>query len=196
MDYWQLIYDGQVLQLDDALAGKSYDGKSTWKDTFEPSLLALGAYNGKQYELPYHFNVMGWWYNPDTFAKHGWAVPKTFRELVALCPKIKAAGIAPITYQGQYPDYTIKGFLFPWVVSVGGIKAADDAQSLVPGAWKSPAFLKAAQMIKQLRDAGFFEDGAEWTQPHRIAARLLARQGGHDPMRHLALRRNEEYDAP
>jgi len=47
------------------------------------------------------------------------------------------------------------------VISYGGIKAADDAQSLVPGAWKSDAFLQAAKMIKQLRDAGYFEDGAD-----------------------------------
>jgi len=160
MDYWALIYDKQVLPLNDALAKPAFDGKGTWRDTFDPALLKLGEYQGQQYELPYHYNIMGWWYNPDTFAKHGWAVPKTFSELIALCPKIKAAGMAPLTYQGQYPDYTIKGFLFPWVISIGGIKAADDAQSLVPGAWKSDAFLQAARMIKQLRDQGFFEDGA------------------------------------
>ena len=160
MDYWALIYDNQVLPLDDALKTPAYDGKGTWGDTFDPSLLKLGQYQGKQYELPYHYNIMGWWYNPDTFAEHGWTVPKTFNELLALGPKIKAAGMAPLTFQGMYPDYTIKGFLFPWVVSIGGIKAADDAQSLVPGAWKSDAFLQSARKIKQLRDAGFFEDGA------------------------------------
>ncbi len=160
MDYWALIYDKQVFPLDDALKTPAADGKTVWKDTFDASLLKLGEYQGKQYELPYHYNIMGWWYNPDTFAKHGWKVPKTFKELVDLCPKIKAAGMAPITYQGMYPDYTIKGFLFPWAISVGGIKAADDAQSLVPGAWKSDAFLQAAKMVKQLRDSGFFEDGA------------------------------------
>jgi N-acetylglucosamine transport system substrate-binding protein len=160
MDYWALIYDNQVFALNDALKTPAFDGKGTWGDTFDPSLLKLGEYHGKQYELPYHYNIMGWWYNPDVFAKHGWTVPKTFNELLALGPKIKAAGMAPLTFQGQYPDYTIKGFLFPWVISVGGIKAADDAQSLVPGAWKSEAFLQAAKMIKQVRDAGFFEDGA------------------------------------
>ena len=160
MDYWALIYDNQVLPLNDYLKTPSYDKKGPWVDTFDPSLLKLGEYQGKQYELPYHYNIMGWWYNPDVFAKHGWTVPKTFSDLLTLAPKIKAAGVAPLTYQGQYPDYTIKGFLFPWVISTGGIKAADDAQSLVPGAWKSPAFLQAAKMIKQLRDAGFFEDGA------------------------------------
>jgi len=160
MDYWALIYDQQVMPLDDALATPAYDGKGTWKDTFEPSLLKLGQYEGKQYELPYHYNILGWWYDPGVFAKHGWTVPKTFNELLALAPKIKAAGIAPVTYQGKYPAYMIQGFLFPWAASAGGIQVLDDAQSLKPGAWKDPAFLKAAQMIKQVADAGFFEDGA------------------------------------
>ncbi len=160
MDYWALIYDNQVLPFDDALATPAADGKTVWKDTFEPSMLKLGQYNGKQYEMPYHYNVLGWWYDPGVFKKHGWTVPKTFDELLALSAKIKAAGIAPITYQGKYPAYMIQGFLFPWAGSIGGIEALDDAQSLKPGAWKSPAFLKAAQMIKQLNDAGFFEDGA------------------------------------
>src|SRR5665213_2719728 len=123
-------------------------------------MLKLGQYKGKQYMLPYFFNMQGWWYNPKLFAQHGWTPPHTYSELLALCAKIKSAGIAPITYQGKYPDYTISGFLFPWVVSAGGIKALDDAQNLVPGAWKSPAFLQAARMIKDLKDRGYFQDQA------------------------------------
>lgn len=160
MGYWPLVYEGQVAPVDDALATPPAEGKGTWKDTFEPSLLRLGQYNGKQYLLPYFFNMYGWWYNPKLFAQHGWTPPRTWSELLVLCAKIKAAGIAPITYQGKYPDYTITGFLFPWVVSVGGIKALDAAQNLEPGAWKSPAFLQAARMIKELRDKGFFQEGA------------------------------------
>ena len=159
MDYWTLIYDKQVMALDDALKTPAFDGKGTWGETFEPALLKLGQYDGKQYELPYHYNVLGWWYDPGVFAKHGWTVPKTINELLALCPKIKAAGMAPITYQGKYPAYMIQGFLFPWVASIGGTKVLDDAQSLKPGAWKDPAFLKAAQLIKQISTAGYFEDG-------------------------------------
>ena len=160
MDYWPLVYEGQVAPMDQALAAKPFSGSGTWKDTFEPSLLKLGQYDGKQYLLPYFFDVNGWWYDPVMFKKHGWSPPRTWSELLALCAKIKAAGIAPITYQGKYPDYSITGFLFPWVVSAGGVKALDAAQDLTPGAWKSPAFLQAARMIKELRDRGYFEAGA------------------------------------
>jgi N-acetylglucosamine transport system substrate-binding protein len=160
MDHWPLVYERQVLPWDEALAGKTYDQSGTWRDSFEPALLRLGQFDGKQWLMPYFFSMNGWWYNPDLFAKHGWVPPKTWSELLALCPKIKAAGIAPITYQGKYPYYMINGFLLPWAISAGGIQAFDDAQNLAPGAWKSPAFLRAARMIKELKDRGFFQDGA------------------------------------
>lgn len=160
MDYWPLVYEHQLAPLDDALAGPPAEGGGTWRDTFEPSLLKLGQYDGKQYMLPYFYNVHGWWYDANLFAKHGWTPPRTWSELIALCDKIKATGIAPITYQGKYPYYMVTGFLMPWVISAGGIKALDDAQNLVPGAWKSPAFLEAARRIKELRDRGDFQQGA------------------------------------
>ena len=160
LKHWPLVYEGQIAQIDKWLDTPAYDGKTKWRDTFDPSILAVSQYEGKQYLFPFYFSMNGWWYNPDVFAKHGWKPPHTWSELLALCPKIKAAGIAPLTYQGQYPYYMVGGFLFPWVISAGGIKALDDAQNLVPGAWKSPAFLQAARMIKTLRDCGFFQEGA------------------------------------
>lgn len=160
MDHWALAEEGQIMTLDAALDSPSADGKTKWRDTFEPTLLKLGQKDGKQYVLPYYFNVNGWWYNPDVFAKNGWTVPKTYEDLMALAPKIKAKGMAPITFQGKYPYYMIIGMLLPWAQSVGGMQAVNDAQNLVPGAWKSPTMLQAAKMIRALQDAGFFEEGA------------------------------------
>jgi N-acetylglucosamine transport system substrate-binding protein len=121
----------------------------------------MGQENGKQYVLPYYFNVQGWWYDPGVFSKNGWQPPKTFDDLLKLCSQIKAkGGIAPITFQGKFPYYMLEGMLLPWAASVGGVQAVTDAQNLVPGAWKSPSILQAAKMIKQLNDAGDFEKGA------------------------------------
>ena len=160
MDHWGLAEEDQLLDLAPALAEKPAEGDGTWKDTFEPSLLALGQLEGKQYVLPYYFNVLGWWYDPGVFKTNGWTVPKTYEELLTLCEKIKAKGIAPITYQGKYPYYMIDGMLLPWAYSVGGPEAITAAQNLVPGAWQSPAMLKAAQMIKELQTKGFMQEGA------------------------------------
>jgi len=160
MDHWAMVDEGQVMALDQALDSPAFGGKGTWRDSFEPSLLKLGQLNGKQYVLPYYFNVLGWWYDPGVFAKNGWTVPKTFDELLTLCDKIKAKGIAPITFQGKYPYYTLQGMVLPWAQSVGGITVLNDIDNLKPGAWKSPAVLKAIQMLGELRDKDDFEKGA------------------------------------
>jgi N-acetylglucosamine transport system substrate-binding protein len=160
MDYWPLVYENQVVPLDEYLAEPPYDGHGVWRDTFEPSLLRLGQYDGKQWMLPYFFSMNGWWYNKRLFEAHGWTPPRTWDDLLALCPKIKAAGIAPITYQGKYPYYALSGFIYPWAISHGGIEVFDNAQNLVPGAWRSPSILTAARMVKQLMDLGCFQKGA------------------------------------
>ncbi len=160
MDHWALADEGQLEDLSAAMKEKPFEGEGTWGDTFNPQLLTLCQLDGKQYMLPYYVMVYGWWYDPGVFAKNGWTAPKTFDELLVLGEKIKAAGMAPLTYQGKYPYYMIEGFLLPWAVSAGGPDAIKAAQNMEPGAWKSEAILKAASMIDELRQKGFFQKGA------------------------------------
>ena len=160
MDHWKLASEGQLFTLDDALKSPAYDGKGTWGDTFVPSILKLGQKDGKQYVLPYFFNIQGMWYDPGVFKKHGWTVPQTFPQLLTLCDQIKKAGIAPITFQGKYPYYLLQNLIIPWIQSIGGIQAVNDIQNLKPGAWKAPAVLQAVQMIDELNKKGDFEKGA------------------------------------
>jgi N-acetylglucosamine transport system substrate-binding protein len=160
MDHWALIDEGQLMLLDDALNGKPFEGEGTWRDTFDPGLLKIGQMEGKTWVLPYFYSVLGWWYDPGVFKKNGWTPPKTFDELLVLGEKIKAAGMAPITFQGKYPFYVIDGMILPWICSAGGPEAIKACQNLEPGAWSSPAVLKAAQMIDELRAKGFFQRGA------------------------------------
>ncbi len=160
MDHWALAEEGLVYDLGDVLKTPGADGKTPWGETFNPDLLKLGQLDGKQVALPLYLMMYGWWYDPDVFAKNGWSAPKTWSELMELAPKIKAKGMAPITFQGQYPYYMIYGMLMPWIQGHGGMAAINDCQNMVPGAWKSDSVLKAAKMIEELRDKGYFEDGA------------------------------------
>lgn len=160
MDHWALKQEGQLMELDEALKGKPAEGEGTWGDTFEPALLKIGQQDGKQWVLPYFFSVLGWWYDPGFFKEKGWTPPKTWDELLALGEKIKAAGVAPITFQGKYPYYMIDGMLMPWVCSIGGPEAVLACQNMEPGAWKSEPVLRAASMIDELNKKGFFQRGA------------------------------------
>lgn len=162
MDHYSLIYEHQALPLDDVLLTTPYgETTGTWKDSFYPDILKEGVYEGQTYLLPFYVNLNGWWYNVRLFEENGWTPPKTWSELLSLCEKIKAKGIAPLTYQGKYPAYAINGFLLPWAISRGGIQAFRDAEGLKEGAWSSPAFLEAAQKVAELRDQGYFQNGAQ-----------------------------------
>src|SRR5688572_19581448 len=123
MDHWALAEEGQLLDLDSALDTPPFEGNGKWRDTFEPSVLKLAQLDGKQYTLPLYVMLFGWWHDPGVFAKNGWTPPRTYSELLVLCEKIKAKGIAPITFQGKYPYYMIEGMLLPWAHSIGGAEA-------------------------------------------------------------------------
>jgi N-acetylglucosamine transport system substrate-binding protein len=159
-DSWKAVQDGAVEDLTAALKEPAYGSETPWGETFNQGLLKLGQKDGKQYLMPYFFSVFGWWYDPDLFEAKGWKVPTTYAELLALCQQMKAAGMAPITYQGQYPDYMLSGMVQPWIISAGGMEAMDACQNLEPGAWNSKPVIKAATMIRELRDMGYFQSGA------------------------------------
>ena len=161
MDNYALIYEHQVLPMDDVLLTTAYgESAGSWRDSFLPEVLKLGEVDGQTYLLPYYLNLNGWWYNVGLFEKNGWEPPKTYAELLTLSEKIKAKGIAPLTYQGKYPYYALQGFLLPWAISLGGPDVIKEIETLEPGAWKSEPILKAATMVDELRQKGYFQNGA------------------------------------
>ena len=169
MDYWALVFDDQIEPMDSYLAMKPYDSdEGTWRDTFDEQLLKLGQFDGKQYMMPYHVNLNGWWYHKTMFEENGWTPPSTFEELLELGEKMKAKGIAPLTFQGQYPYYMLYGFIYPWTISSGGIEAWNDCQNLVPGAWKSEHILKGRSVSRDLERPWILPFRLPFDEPHSI----------------------------
>jgi N-acetylglucosamine transport system substrate-binding protein len=159
MNTWELIFGNRLKPLDKYLEQPAHGTNLKWIDTFVPSLLNKGRYQGHYYLLPYNFDAFGLWYNKKLFKRHGWEPPRTFDELEVLCERIRKEHIAPLTFTGRYPDYLMRGCFYPWVISEGGMKAFHAAQNLEPGAWKHPAFLKAAESIVKLKKKGYFQTG-------------------------------------
>lgn len=62
------------------------------------------------YAVPYVANAAGILYNKDMFEEHGWEIPQTWDELIALCDEIKSEGIDPF-YFGFRDTWTC---LAPW----------------------------------------------------------------------------------
>src|SRR5690349_17917068 len=86
-DHWAAAEEGQFEDLNAALDGKPYEGEGTWRETFKPDILKLGASEGHQYMLPLYVMEYGWWYDANLWEKNGWTPPKTYEELLTLCEK-------------------------------------------------------------------------------------------------------------
>jgi glucose/mannose transport system substrate-binding protein len=70
-----------------------------WRDVFPKSLLDMITVDGKIYSVPVNIhrsNVL--WYNPKVLEKAGISgPPKTWSEFLEQAPKLKAAGVTPLT---------------------------------------------------------------------------------------------------
>lgn len=73
------------------------------KNVEEGSLEMTKQPDGKYYALPYTRNYMGVFYNMDMFEENELAVPTTWDEFVAVCDKLKEAGITPMGMNGKDP---------------------------------------------------------------------------------------------
>lgn len=156
LDLYTLVNNGDIYPLDKVLNEKAYGTNKLWKDVFKAGSLNVGQLNGHQYFIPNAVNTVGWSYNKKMFDQYGWKVPKTWSEMERLCEKIKAKGIVPIALAGNVPWYVRRSFT-DLVVATGGLEAFAKAANLEPGAWNSPAFLKAAQRFRGLMDKGYIK---------------------------------------
>lgn len=73
------------------------------------------------YGLPYAANAAGILYNEDMFVEHGWEIPETWDEFIALCDTIEEESIVPI-YLGFKDTWTC---LAPWNALAVGLTDSD-----------------------------------------------------------------------
>lgn len=81
------------------------------------------------YGVPYVANAAGILYNRDMFEEHGWEIPETWGELMALCEAIEAEGILPF-YFGFKDTWTC---LAPWNALAVDLAPADVCQQVNAG---------------------------------------------------------------
>ncbi len=66
-------------------------------DKISPNMIGMCQIDGKIYCQPVSFTGFGLYYNTDIFAAQGLQVPTTADEMFAVCEKLKAAGIQPLS---------------------------------------------------------------------------------------------------
>lgn len=81
------------------------------------------------YILPYAANAAGILYNREMFEEHGWQIPETWEEMLALCDEIEAAGIRPF-YFGFKDTWTC---LAPWNAMAVELAPADTTKQVNKG---------------------------------------------------------------
>jgi len=154
-----LVSDGELAELTPLLDAPSYDDPEvTVRDTLRDGVLTAGTFNGEVYALNYVFSAWTVWYDGKLFRDQGWTAPTTWDEMLALCPQIIEAGIAPWTYAGQHPVYLYDLFLM-LAGRHGGVEVLKAIDHLEPDAWRNESVVKAAEALAALYSAGYILDG-------------------------------------
>lgn len=156
---WKLILANKLLPLDDALTSPAYgQPDKKWRDTLTPGVLSAFQYQNKTYAMPSNLSIWTCWYDKRMFRKQGWQAPKTWDEFMALCDKIKAAGIAPLAFQGKYPTYAWPVLLALYQRMVP-FDVWYEMQDIKPGAFLRPEFIQAARMMQEMATK-YYQKGA------------------------------------
>ena len=156
----------------------------------QESTLALAAYEGRNWRLPYSLSYYGLYVRTDIFEEQGLAYPTTWDELMDVCEKLKAAGITPFAL----PDKT---FVYQRMERMMSYMAEDDSEfkQIAAGelAAQDSEVLKAyAEASLQLAENMTVESlGAEYTESYQ---QLLAGQAAMTINGQWSLTTLKDYD--
>ncbi len=147
---WLLIASNKLTSFSDALKVPAPGSDKPWGELFDQGMLDMFKSGDDVYALPAAYGAWVVWYDARMFREHGWQPPATWSEMLALCDKIKAAGIAPWTLQGKYPYFYGWNTYVAFVQRVGGLAAINRINALAPDAFSHPDAVEAARRMQDL----------------------------------------------
>jgi raffinose/stachyose/melibiose transport system substrate-binding protein len=126
-----------------------YEGDSQWQNYMITSLVEPFYYKEKLYGMPFRVSGKAFYYNKALFNKYGITIPKTYKELIAVCKAFKAKGITPIAYGNQE--------LWPSSHYIGTLnqKVVDNETRLrdynpETGSFTDPGYVRALELYQEL----------------------------------------------
>lgn len=140
---------GKLRDLTAFLDGPNWEGDARWRDTFLSGALDAWKIDGGTYGVPLGYACWSIFYNQTLFRKNGWTVPRTWDEFFALCEKIRAAGVAPVSLTGVYGSYP-DAFLRSAYYNLAGPDAWRALNELVPGTRLDPRYERAAEILQRI----------------------------------------------
>ena len=144
-----LIRAGRVRDLAGDMAGPNWDGDARWGDTFLPGALDSWRISGRVYGVPLSFACWTIFYDQRLFRKHGWTPARTWDEFFALCDRIRAARIAPLSLTGVYGSYP-DAFLRAACYNLCGAEGWKELNDLRPGARLDPRYIRSAALLQKI----------------------------------------------
>lgn len=145
----ELARAGRIRDLTPLLDGPNWEGDARWRDTFLPGALDGWRIDGRPYGLPLGYACWVIFYNRTLFREHGWTVPRTWDEFFALCGRIRAAGLAPVSLTGLYTNYPT-AFERAAYYNLAGAKGWQALNALAPGARLDPAYIRGAEVLQRI----------------------------------------------
>jgi raffinose/stachyose/melibiose transport system substrate-binding protein len=136
-----------------------FDQNADLKNKLFASSFGPATIDGKIYAMPAEtVQPIVFMYNKKVFDQVGAQPPQTWDDLMALIPKFRAKGIAPISLAGQ-SVWTNMMWLEFLVDRIGGPDVFGAVFNGEPNAWSNPAVIQGLTMAQQLVQAKGFVDG-------------------------------------
>lgn len=162
-----VVVNDLALNLDKYFQEPSYGETSgSWIDDYAQGAVDAFAEDDGLYLVPREAYISGIWYNADILADVGivpsatgttWEEFSTYLETIAE----QAPGVSPLGADGSIDFYNNWWFSY-LAIRMAGVEAFKGAANDETGeSWKQPEFLQAAEMVRELQDRGYFQDGFE-----------------------------------
>lgn len=159
-DHFAAASEGAYTDITSYLSLPVNGGSATVYDVANPSVLDSTKVGGANYLTLASVNTENICYNKALFEEHGWSVPETWDEFIALCAEIKSTtDIAPFAWTGMYPYYA-SPFVFPMICAIGdGAAEYTRFNNMEEGWWVSEPVQEAMSRIQYMRDQGYLVEG-------------------------------------
>lgn len=142
------IDEGNAADITEAVNGPAFAGR------FDPAAYKNMQFDGKTYMVPWSGDVTNvFWYNEKVFTDNNITPPTTWDEFLAVCQKLKDAGVTPLV-EGNKDKWTVGSIASHLAARVAG----DDvyASTIVGDApMNSPEMVAAFAKLRALWDGGF-----------------------------------------
>jgi raffinose/stachyose/melibiose transport system substrate-binding protein len=147
---------GLLADADLIIPMEEYAAQYNWHDRLSNIALLEASLGGQLWGAPQESEVSLFFVNKSLFDQHGWEVPTTHEEMVALAKEAKAAGIVAIAYGEQ--DWFPSWWAFSHVASNAlGAQAAADLVFRNEGSFNVPEVVDGIEKYwVELAEAGAF----------------------------------------